>query len=321
MTARARTPEDVLYNLRPQPSQTWQQQRPAHRPPTVTDAAAITFMAERAAAEARLTSSRHPSKPAPQAHDPPRTRPEQRQGEPAVSLPPYQPSMSVRIQRMPPYGRHHKTPTQPGGEDRARVPAGPYPPTPPLPTEPHRTGLRGLPGPATATSLHDPTTPTHAHSSAQGHGPTHGQWWQRCTHTQLWELRKWARAEPSLESMVHRPRKGSAENCRLQPAGLRLPQAAWEAMLADVLQPQGVHLRNLIAPQNHSYVLRHLQETFQATGREGRRLWDITRSPTPRTHLPSPPRKRPCTDTGSTQSTLHATQHDALDPPAGGATS
>ena len=55
-----------------------------------------------------------------------------------------------------------------------------------------------LPRPATATSPHNPTTPTDAHSSAQGNGPAQGQWWQRCTHTQLWKLRKWARAEPSL---------------------------------------------------------------------------------------------------------------------------
>ena len=48
---------------------------------------------------------------------------------------------------------------------------------------------------------------------------TQGQWWQRWTHTQLWELRKWARGEPSLEGLVHRPGKGSVENCRLRPAG------------------------------------------------------------------------------------------------------
>ena len=41
------------------------------------------------------------------------------------------------------------------------------------------------PGLATATSPHDPTTPSHAHSAAGGHGPTQGQWWQRWTHTQL----------------------------------------------------------------------------------------------------------------------------------------
>ena len=73
--------------------------------------------------------------------------------------------------------------------------------------------------PATATSPHDHIKPTHAHSSAQGHGPAQGQWWRRRTHTQLWELRRSARAESSLEGLVQRPRMGSAENCRLQPAG------------------------------------------------------------------------------------------------------
>ena len=42
-------------------------------PPPFNDAAATNFMAERAAAEARRISSRHLSKPAPQAHGPPPT--------------------------------------------------------------------------------------------------------------------------------------------------------------------------------------------------------------------------------------------------------
>ena len=136
---------------------------------------------------------------------------------------------------------------------------------------------------------------------------------------QLWELGKWAGAEPSLEGLVHRPRKGSMENRRLQPAGGWMPQAAWEAMLADALHPQGVHP----APEDHPYVLRRLRETLQETRRERRRLWDITPSPTPHTHTPSPPVKRRRTDTGSTHSNpgaLRATQHDAPDPLASGAT-
>ena len=94
-------------------------------------------------------------------------------------------------------------------------------------------------------------------------------WWRRLacagtwvTQTQLWELRKWARAEPSLEGLVHRPRKGSAENPRLQPAGVWMPQAAWEAMLADAPHPLGVHPRSLPAPEDHLYVLRRLRETL-----------------------------------------------------------
>ena len=94
-------------------------------------------------------------------------------------------------------------------------------------------------------------------------------------------------------------------------------------MLADALHPLGVHLRNLPAPKDHPYVLRRLRETLQETQRDGIRLWDITQSPTPHTHTPSPPHKRPRTGTGGTHSTpgaLRATQHHAPDPPASGAT-
>ena len=195
-------------------------------------------------------------------------------------------------------------------------------PRPHSPRTPLAQDYEESPRPATATSLHDPITPTHAHSSAQDRGPAQGQWWRRWTHTQFWELQKWARAEPSLEGLVHRLRKGSVENCRLQPAGGLTPQAAWEAMLADAPHPLGVHRRNLPAPQDHPYVLRRLRETFQETQRDGNRLWDITQSPTPHTHTPSPPHKRRRSDAGGTHSTqgaLHATQHDAPDPPARGA--
>ena len=94
-------------------------------------------------------------------------------------------------------------------------------------------------------------------------------------------------------------------------------------MLADALHPQGVQPHNLPAPQDHTCVLGRLQETLQEMRREGRRLWDITPSPTLRTHTPLPPRKRRRTDTGSTHSTPgapRATQHDGPDPPASGAT-
>ena len=106
---------------------------------------------------------------------------------------------------------------------------------------------------------------------------------------QLWELRKWARGEPSLEGLVHRPRKGSVENCRLRPAGGWMLQAAWEAMLTNVLHPLGVHPRKLPAPQDHPHVLRRLRETLWETQRDGIHLWDITQSPAPHTHTPSLP--------------------------------
>ena len=110
--------------LRPpaRPSQTGWQQRPARRPPTVTDAAATTFMVERAAAEARRTSSHLHSKPAPQAHRPPPTGPEQRQGQPAASPPPYQPLMSAHIRQMPRYRRPRGSQPNPEAETVSAYP-------------------------------------------------------------------------------------------------------------------------------------------------------------------------------------------------------
>ena len=195
-------------------------------------------------------------------------------------------------------------------------------PRPHSPRTPTEQDYKGSPRPTTATSPHDPITPTHAHSSVQDRGPAQGQWWRRWTHTQLWELRKWVRTEPSLESLVHRPRKGSVENSHLQPAGGRMPQAAWEAMLANALHPLGVQPRNLSAPQDHPYVLKRLRETLQEMQRDGIRLRDITQSPTPHTHTPSPHHKCRRTEAGGTHSTpgaQRATQHDAPDPPASGA--
>ena len=272
-------------------------------------------MAERAAAEARRASSHHLPKPAPRAHG-------LLQGPPAAPTPPYRPPMTAHMQRMPHYRRRHESPPNPEAETvraHPRVHIRVHPHSPRTPTE---QDYEESPRPATAAGPHDPITPTHAHSSAQDRRPAQEQWWQRWTHTQLWELRKWARGEPSLEGLVHRPRKGSVENCRLRPAGGWMPQAAWEAMLADALHPLGVHPRNLPAPQDHPYVLRRLRETLQEAGRDGIRLWDITQSPAPHAHTPSPPHKRRRTDTGDTHNTpeaLRATQHDAPDPPASGA--
>ena len=94
-------------------------------------------------------------------------------------------------------------------------------------------------------------------------------------------------------------------------------------MLADALHLLGVHPRNLPTPEDHPYVLRRLRETLQETQRDGICLWDITKSPIPHTPTPSPAHKCRRTDTGGTHSTpgaLRATQHDAPDPPASGAT-
>ena len=230
--------------------------------------------------------------------------------------------MTAEIQRMPRYRRRRESPPNPQAETVRAHPwvyirSRPHPPRTPTVQD-----YKESPRPATATGPDDPVTSTHAHSSAQDRSPTQGQWWQRLTHTQLWELRKSARGEPSLESLVHQPRKGSVENCRLRPVGGWMPQAAWEAMLADALHPLGVHPRNLPAPQNDPYVPRRLRETLQETQRDGIRLWDITQSPALHTHTPSPPHKRRRTDTSGTHSipgALRASQHDAPDPPASGA--
>ena len=246
-------------------------------------------MAEGAAAEVQRTSSHHHSKAARQVHGPPRTGLEQRQGQPAAPLPPYQPPMFAHIQQMPRYRRLRGSQPNPEAEtvsaySRVRVRSRPR-----SPRTHTAQDYEHSPGPTSANSPHDPTTHTHAHghTSAQGQGPSRRQWWQRWTHTQLWELQKWARTEPSLEGLVRWPCRGSAENCRLQPAEDRMPQAASEAMLADALHTQRVHPRQLPAPQDQRYVLSRLRKTLQAKPREGRRMWDILSSPPP--HMVPPP--------------------------------
>ena len=232
--------------------------------------------------------------------------------------------MSAHIQQTPRYHCLRRSQPRPEAETVSAYPRVRVHSRPRSPRSPTAEDYEDAPEPTTATSPGDPTTHTHAqaHTSAQGHGPTHGQWWQRWTHTQLWEVRKRAWAEPSLKGLVRRPRRGSAENCRLQPEWGWMSQATWEAMLANALHPKGVHLRELSPTQDHPYVLRHLRETIQETWREGRRLWDITPSPPPHTDTPSPPRKRRCTDTGSTGTTStrstpgtpRTTEHDAPEP-------
>ena len=230
--------------------------------------------------------------------------------------------MTAHMQRMPHYRRHRESPPNPEAETVRAHPRVHIRSRPHSPRSPTEQDYEESPRPATATGPHDPVTPTHAHSSARDRRPAQGQWWQRWTHTQLWELQKWARGEASLEGLVHRPRKGLVENCRRRLARGWMPQAAWEAMLADALQPLGVHPRNLPAPQDHPYVLKRLRKTLQETQRDGIRLWDITKSPAQHKHTLSPPHKCRRTDicgTHSTPGALRATQHDAPDPPASGA--
>ena len=186
--------------------------------------------------------------------------------------------MTAHIQRMPRYRRRRESPPNSEAETvrahpRVHIRARPHSPC--TPTE---QDYEESPRPATATGPHDPVTPIHAHSSSQDRRPAQEQWWQRWTHTQLLELRKWARGEPFLEGLVHRPRKGLVENCRLRPAGGWMPQAAWEAMLADALHPPWSPPPQPPRAPGPPYVLRRLRETLQETQRTGIRLRNITQS-------------------------------------------
>ena len=127
-------------------------------PPTVTDATAPTFMAERSVAEAQRTAPRHLSKPAPQTHGPPPTGPDRRQDPPAASPPPYQPSMSAHIQRMPRYRRRRESQPNPEAgtvraHPRVHIRSRPY-----SPRTPTAQDYEEYPGPPPPP---DPTTPSH----------------------------------------------------------------------------------------------------------------------------------------------------------------
>ena len=203
-------------------------------------------MAERPTAEARRTSFHHHPKPATRPH----------RATPA----PYQPPMSPHVQQMPGYYRPHGPQLNTEAQTVSTYPRVRVRPRPShSPCTPTAQDNEESPRPTAAASPLDSTACTqgHVHAHAQGHGPARGFWWQRCTHTQLWELQKWARAKPSLAGLVHRPRRKSAEN---HP--LLMLHVAWEAMLADPLHPQGVDRREIPTPQDGLYVLRRLQETL-----------------------------------------------------------
>ena len=151
-------------------------------------------MAECAAAEARRTSSHHHSKCAPKAHRQPPTGPEQRQGQPAASPPPYQPLMSVKIRQMPSYRRPRGTQPNPEVESVSAYPRIRIRSRPRSTRMPTAQDYKDSPGHATATSPLDSTSHSHvhAHSLAEGNGPALGVWSQRWTNKQLRELRKCA---------------------------------------------------------------------------------------------------------------------------------
>ena len=112
------------------------------------------------------------------------------------------------------------------------------------------------------TPPHAPTPTLTLTPLPKGHGPADGPWWQRWTHEQLWEQGKWAQREPSINGLVRQPCGESADDRILPPMGGWMPQAAWQAMLAHALYPQGVHCREPPAPQDQPYVLRRLRHTL-----------------------------------------------------------
>ena len=161
-------------------------------------------------------------------------------------------------------------------------------PRPRSPRNPTAQGYEDSPKTGSANSPRDSLRHTHAHTSAHGHGPTEGQWCQRWTHKQLWELRKWARAELSIDGLVHRPRKRSAENGRRRPGGGWMSQAAWQAMLADALHPQGIDPCNL----PHSRTTRMSSDACRGPSR-GHEEKEGTCGTSPQTqrHAHTPPRQ------------------------------
>ena len=79
--------------------------------------------------------------------------------------------MSAHIQQMPRYRRHRESQPNPEAETGRAYPRVHIRPRLRSPRNPTAQDYEDSPGPATATSPHEPTTPTHVHSSAQSHGP------------------------------------------------------------------------------------------------------------------------------------------------------
>ena len=102
-----------------------------------------------------------------------------------MSPPPYQPSMSAHVQHMPRYRRHRESQPNPKAETVRAYLQVQIRPRPHSLSPPGAQAYQESPRPATATSAHDPITPTRAHSSAQDRGPAQEQWWRHWTHTQL----------------------------------------------------------------------------------------------------------------------------------------
>ena len=272
----------------------------------------------------RGRSAKHLVPPPLKARTPgPRTTPDQAGTTPGSTsslpapLPALDDSPHATHAALPPPPR---IPAQPRGGDRTRTPAGPHPRAPPLPTHPHGTGLRGIPQ---ARHRRRSPRPRHTHPRP------------------LLRPRPQARPGTVVAALDPHAALGAAEvgpgralprgpsPSAPQGVGGELPPPAGGGV--DAAGRMGSHAGRCAPPprspppqppQDHLYVLGRLRETLQETQRDGIRLWDITQSPAPHAHTPSPPHKRRRTDTGDTHSTpgaLRATQHDAPNPPASGA--
>ena len=154
--------------------------------------------------------------------------------------------------RAPP--RHRTTRNSPG------------PPLPPVPTTPSH--------PPTPTPPPKTAAPPRDSGGGAGHTRSSGS------------CKSGPGKSPPSRAWSTGPTGGRWRTAASSRRGGGMLQAAWEAMLAESLQPLGVHPRNPPAPQDHPYVLRRLRETLQEMQRDGIYLWDITQSPTPHTHTP-----------------------------------
>ena len=165
-----------------------------------------------------------------------------------------------------------RVPTKPRGGDCARIPASPHPLAPPLPAHPHGTGLREIPQ---ARHRHQSPRPRHTHPRPllrPRPRPRPGTVVAALDpHAALGAAKVGPGRALPRGAGPGGPRKGSVENCCLQPAGRWMPQAAWEAMLADALHPLGVHPRNL-CPRTTGMFSGGLR--FGAFGRSGAR-WHV----------------------------------------------
>ena len=205
--ARAPPPKDVLYDIRPQQAKARRQQRPARSPPHRHRRRRhhLHGRARRGRSTTHLVSP--PLKACTLAPwtAPDRTR--STRGSTSSVLAPL-PTLDVS-----PHTAHAPLPppprveTRPRGGGRARIPGSPHPPAPRLPAHPHGTGLRGIP------------QARHRHQSPRPDPPPLRPLLRPRRRPRPGTVVAALDPHAALEGLVHQPRRGSVENCRLQPAG------------------------------------------------------------------------------------------------------